>query len=47
MSEELSPDPDPDGWNRFEHAVDAALHSAPKHNESKERAEAKKDRKTG
>jgi hypothetical protein len=27
--------PDPDGWSRFEHAVDAALHTAPMHKESK------------
>jgi hypothetical protein len=25
-----NPDADPDGWTRFERAVDAALHSAPK-----------------
>jgi hypothetical protein len=30
-------EPDPDGWQRFERAVDAALHTAPKHRESKEK----------
>jgi hypothetical protein len=29
------PPPDTDGWSRFERAVDAALHTAPKHRESK------------
>jgi hypothetical protein len=34
MSEEFSPDPDPGGGRRFERAVDAALHTAPKPRES-------------
>jgi hypothetical protein len=34
MSEEFSSGLDPDGWRRFEHAVDAALHKAPKPRES-------------
>jgi len=32
---------DPDAWQRFERAVDAALHTAPKHRESKAKPEGK------
>jgi hypothetical protein len=28
-------EPDPDGWRRLERAVDAALHTSPKHEGSK------------
>lgn len=31
--------PDPDGWSRFESAVDAALHSPAKHREGKHKEE--------
>jgi hypothetical protein len=31
--------PDPDGWARFEHAIDRALHSPPKHREAKPKGE--------
>jgi hypothetical protein len=44
MSEELSPDPDPDGWNRFEHAVAAALHTVTKHRESEGKPDPKPER---
>ena len=33
--------PDPEGWKRFEHAVDAALHTKPKHREGKPKTESK------
>ena len=31
MPDKSSPDPDPDGWDRFTRAVDAALHTKAKH----------------
>jgi hypothetical protein len=31
MTDKPPIEPDPDAWKRFEHAVDAALHTAPKH----------------
>jgi hypothetical protein len=46
MSEELSPDPDPYGWNRFEHAVAAALHTVTKHRESEGKGETKREPKS-
>jgi len=33
------PEPDPDAWRRFEHAVDAALHTPPMHREPKAKDE--------
>jgi len=47
MTDKSPPAPDPEGWQRFERAVDAALHTAPKHRESKEKAEAKPRPKGG
>jgi hypothetical protein len=47
MSEEFSPDPDPGGGRRFDRAVDAALHKAPEHRESKGKASPKEDQKAG
>lgn len=41
MAEKSPPEPDPDGWKRFERAVDVALHTAPKHRESKGKAAVK------
>ncbi|HEX4198455.1 MAG TPA: hypothetical protein VHZ26_13545 [Caulobacteraceae bacterium] len=35
----------PDGWERFERAVDAALHTPPKHREGKKPVESKSDGK--
>lgn len=35
MTDKPLPKPDPEGWSRFERAVDVALHTAPKHRESK------------
>jgi len=34
-------EPDPEGWSRFEHAVDAALRTPPAHREAKPKPEAK------
>jgi hypothetical protein len=42
MTDKPPPNPDPDAWRRFEHAVDAALHTAPMHRESKGEAKASK-----
>jgi hypothetical protein len=35
------PQPDPDAWRRFERAVDAALHTPPKHREAKPKGESR------
>jgi len=35
MADKPPPAPDPESWQRFERAVDAALHTTPKHRESK------------
>jgi hypothetical protein len=45
MPDKPPPKPDPDGWQRFERAVDAALHTAPKHKESKGKGEAQPPKK--
>jgi len=34
-----APEPDPDAWRRFEHAVDAALRTPPMHREPKAKGE--------
>ena len=36
-----TPEPDPDAWQRFERAVDAALHTPAKHREAKPKEESK------
>jgi hypothetical protein len=38
-------EPRPDGWERFEKAVDAALHTAPKHRATKPDAQQQKPTK--
>ncbi len=40
-------EPDPDAWERFEHAVDAAVKSGPKHRQAKERQPDPKGRRKG
>jgi len=45
MPDKPLPDPDPDAWRRFEHAVDAALHTAPIHRESKPKPKANSAKK--
>jgi hypothetical protein len=45
MTDKPLPKPDPDAWQRFERAVDVALHTAPKHRESKGKPTPKETKK--